>query len=145
MLDILTENLTQHQDLSLRELAAVAVGEYFQWSLKHQDEQKAKGVLKTVFALSTHSSIDYRQGSILIFNSIYRDYREDKNLVTCHSFNLLYSFLTSIKLSKNLPEDSLLISSTKQGLKHLEKIIVKKKDLFNTVRQIVYKIFHLEF
>lgn len=69
----------------------------------------------------------------MAFNSIYRDFREDNNMVSEFSFNLLYSFLTSLKMSKNLPEDSILITSTKQAVKHLERMLKKKKDRFNAV------------
>lgn len=72
-------------------------------------------------------------GAVMAFNSIYKDFREDTALVSEFSFNFLFSFLTSLKLSKGLSGDSLLISSTKQAIQHLTRIFTKKKDRFNTV------------
>ncbi|CAL8086577.1 unnamed protein product [Orchesella dallaii] len=142
LLQILTENLSQHEDPNLREFAAVCIGEYFSWSMKHsQSSQNLKvvGILKTICAMSTHASSDFRQGSVLAFNSIYRDFREDSHLVNEFSFDLLYSFLTSLQLSKDLPEDSLLITNTKQSIGHLERIFIKKKTIFNTALRRRFK------
>lgn len=71
---------------------------------------------------------------MLAFNSIYKEFRENRRMVSEYTFNLLYSFLASLKLSGDLPEDSLLITSTKQSIRHLERILIKKKDQFNTVQ-----------
>lgn len=71
-------------------------------------------------------------GAVMAFNSIYRDFREDTGMTSEFTLNLLFSFLTSLKLSRKLPNESLLITSTKQAIKHLERILIKKKDRFNT-------------
>ncbi|ODN03733.1 DNA-dependent protein kinase catalytic subunit [Orchesella cincta] len=142
LLQILTENLSQHEDPNLREFTAVCIGEYFAWSLKHSQSSqnsKASGILKTICAMSTHASSDFRQGSVLAFNSIYRDFREDSHLVNEFSFDLLSSFLTSLQLSKELPEDSLLVTNTKQSIGHLERIFIKKKTIFNTALRRRFK------
>jgi len=116
-------------------------------------------VMKTICALSTHASPNYRQGgnvfkklnklfnrlifqsrisifpaSVLAFNSLYRSFREEDDPVNDFTFQLIHSFIVSLCLPSEFGSDSLLIQSTKQAVKHLTKIVQKYQErLFNIV------------
>ncbi|CAG7836287.1 unnamed protein product [Allacma fusca] len=133
VLHIIIEGLVQSEDPSRRDFCCICLQEYFSWCLKHRNDSRAKQVIKMLVSLSQHAAPQYRQGSVLGFNSIYRIFREPdqsqkRQLYDQYTFQLLHSYVVSLHLSA---EDSpLLICTTKQAIRHLERIILKKKDNF---------------
>ena len=71
---------------------------------------------------------------MLGFNSIYRTFREHDKLCDRYTLQLIHACVTSLSLSSEFEETSLLVRSTKRAIQHLERIVKKKKDQFNVVR-----------
>ncbi|KAJ3415636.1 hypothetical protein HDV05_004512 [Chytridiales sp. JEL 0842] len=122
---------------ALREFGAECVSEYLIWSIKHMSEkdlssnpQNIKSLMKRLFAFCQHTSASKRLGASLIFNRIYRTFREYDSLVDMFSFELLYHFLISLKRADGELSAQGTIAMTRISVNHLGKIIEGKKTLF---------------
>ncbi|XP_021944654.2 DNA-dependent protein kinase catalytic subunit isoform X3 [Folsomia candida] len=130
ILQIIVDGLVS-DDSRLKDFSSDCLYEFFKWALKHDTKLLVKDVIQYIMALSSHANVKYRLGSCVAFNSIYRDFREDFELVNCYSIVLMNGFLASLSVLQPNETDSIIAKSTKQSISHLERIITKKKDNFN--------------
>jgi HD superfamily phosphodiesterase len=72
-------------------------------------------------------------GAVVGFNGIYKDFREDQELKDSYTITLFVAFVTSLSLSCEFEDDSVMVKTTKLSISHLERILIKKKDSFNIV------------
>lgn len=58
----------------------------------------AKSLFKRLYSLCLHSDANKRLGACLVFNRIYRIFREEDSLVDQFSFEILYHLLFVLKI-----------------------------------------------
>ncbi|KAI9491166.1 hypothetical protein BDB00DRAFT_874560 [Zychaea mexicana] len=128
-------------DAGLRDYGADCIQEFALWSIRQQDASgtrenspmNIKSLLKRVYNLASNPSSRQRLGACIIFNRIYRTFREEDALVNEFTLELLYWIFFSLKLAE---EDHPLIGTldqAKEAITHIKRIIMKKLALFNTV------------
>ncbi|KAJ3307867.1 hypothetical protein HDU76_004302, partial [Blyttiomyces sp. JEL0837] len=116
----------------LRDFGAECIAEYLKWSIKHVNDKalaenpiNVKSLFKRIYLFCQHSSPPKRLGAAMIFNRIYTLYREYESLLDVFTFELLYYFLLSLKISD---ADNAALGTTiyiKKTLDHIAKMIIK--------------------
>ncbi|CAO3576402.1 unnamed protein product [Absidia cylindrospora] len=123
---------------ALRDYGASCVYEFVKWSIKQTSAQAThspmniKSLLKRLYHLTTHPSAAKRLGASMIFNNIYRLFREEQSLVNEYTLELLYHFMFSMRLSENDHPSLGTQQKTRESISHLKRIIRVKSSLFLT-------------
>lgn len=81
-------------------------------------------------------------GAALVFNNIYRDLREDINILNQYWIELLYYFVKSLSLSL---EDDFNNNETSNALDHIKRVLSEKSEIFNEVIIFNFDFFNLIF
>ncbi|KAJ3389035.1 hypothetical protein HDU92_001207 [Lobulomyces angularis] len=141
MLDACLEAVVSNNG-TVRDFAADSACEFLKWSIKQTSIQtqrnnpiNAKSLFKRLYLLANHGNSNKRYGSALVFNRIYRVFREEASLVEIFSFEILYNLLTSLKISSNDHSVMGTQQQTQTAIRHWKKIIVNKASLFKAVNE----------
>ncbi|KAI8098597.1 uncharacterized protein BX664DRAFT_288171 [Halteromyces radiatus] len=121
---------------ALRDYGATCLYEFVKWSIKQtsaqatQSPMNMKSLLKRLYHLTTHPSTSKRLGASMIFNRIYRLFREEQPLVDEFTLELLYHFLFSLRLAENDHPSTGTQQQTKESISHIKRILRVKSNLF---------------
>ncbi|KAI8930349.1 hypothetical protein BC831DRAFT_508515 [Entophlyctis helioformis] len=125
----------------LRDFGAECVAEFLRYAIKNttpdaqeRNPTNAASLFKRIRQLCQHSSAQKRMGACMIFNRIYRIFREEEALVDIFSFELLHSLLWALRLADTDHPSIGSVAIAKDAISHMVKIIAKCKGLFMVVR-----------
>lgn len=122
-------------DASLRDYGAECIQEFVKWSIKQTSRstdgaQNIKSLLKRLYNLLSHPSAIQRFGAALVFNRIYRLFREEATLVNEYTIELLGQLLLSLKLAHSDHPSIGTKDQAIEAISHIKRIIRKKTSLF---------------
>ncbi|KAI8329229.1 hypothetical protein BC941DRAFT_384857 [Chlamydoabsidia padenii] len=123
---------------ALREYGATCIHEFVKWSIKQTSTQaihgpmNIKSLLKRLYHLASHPSPAKRLGASMIFNHIYRLFREEAPLVDGYTLELLYYFMFSMRLAEDDHPSLGTQQKVGESISHLKRIIRVKSVLFLT-------------
>lgn len=92
-------------DAGLRDYGAECIQEFVKWSIKQSSRstdgaRNIKSLLKRLYNLMTSPSSTNRFGASLVFNRIYRLFREESVLVNEYTIEILGQLFVSLKMSE---------------------------------------------
>ncbi|KAG0763147.1 hypothetical protein G6F62_000892 [Rhizopus arrhizus] len=124
-----------NSDASLRDYGAECIQEFVKWSIKQTSRstdgaQNIKSLLKRLYNLMSHPSAIQRFGAALVFNRIYRLFREEATLVNEYTIELLGQLLLSLKLAHSDHPSIGTKDQAVEAISHIKRIIRKKISLF---------------
>lgn len=92
---------------ALRDYGADCIQEFVKWSIKQtsiqakENPMNIKSLLKRLYNMASNPSSMQRLGAAIIFNRIYRIFREEASLVDEFTFELLYWMFFSLRLAED--------------------------------------------
>ncbi|KAI8997007.1 hypothetical protein BDB01DRAFT_706951, partial [Pilobolus umbonatus] len=119
----------------LRDYSAECIKEFVKWSIK-QGSSKADGsmniksLLKRLYNFMTNSNSSKRFGASLVFNYIYREFREEEVLINQYSFELLSYLFYSLKIAESDHESIGTREQTLEAISHVKRILAVKSSIF---------------
>ena len=123
---------------SLRDFGSESIAELLKYSIKHSVtdlkavHSSAFSILQRIFYLCQHSNGNFRLGGLIMWNKIYKIFREQEELVGEFSLEILYYLLYAVKMSSKDDYDSELTALSKKSIGHIIKIIKHEYHLFQT-------------
>lgn len=122
-------------DAGLRDYGAECIQEFVKWSIKQSSRstdgaRNIKSLLKRLYNLMTSPSSTNRFGASLVFNRIYRLFREEAVLVNEYAIEILGQLFVSLKMSE---VDHPSIGTRDQiieAISHIKRIIMAKASNF---------------
>ena len=95
-------------DAGLRDYGAECTQEFVAWSIRQQSTSRSKespgnikSLLKRLYNYASNPSSQRRLGACIIFNRIYRTFREEDTLVSEFTLELMYWIFFSLKLAED--------------------------------------------
>jgi len=132
MLDAAMENLKNRTDGQLRDICAQVVGIFFKWSIKSQaiearaeENANVKSLLRRIYFLMRHPDPYQRLGAALAFDNIYREFRENMDIVDDHVLELLQNALISLRLADGDDEAVGSVAAAERVLNRLTRVLVR--------------------
>lgn len=124
-----------NSDASLRDYGAECIQEFVKWSIKQTSRstdgaQNIKSLLKRLYNLMSHPSSIQRFGASLVFNRIYRLFREEPTLVNEYTIELLGQLFLSLKLADSDHPSIGTKDQAIEAISHIKRIMRVKADLF---------------
>lgn len=124
-------------DAGLRDYGAECIQEFVKWSIKQTTRSadathNIKSLITRLYNLMANPSASKRFGASLIFNHIYRLFREEASLVNLYTFEILGQLLVSLKIAE---ADHPSIGTRDQiieAINHIKRIIREKSSVFIT-------------
>ncbi|RUP50947.1 hypothetical protein BC936DRAFT_136979 [Jimgerdemannia flammicorona] len=121
----------------LRDYGAECLAEFVKWSIKQSSGKQQelnpmnmKSLLKRLYTLASHPSSAKRLGASLAVNRIYRIFREEEPLIDQFTFELLYWVLFSLRLANEDHEALGTLQQATIAVRHLQRIITVKFQVF---------------
>ncbi|KAF0682626.1 Aste57867_25263 [Aphanomyces stellatus] len=133
-LDTLIHGLSSVDNGGIRDLSAKSLATFLKYAGKQPASSlfSAHSLFERLFALCCHPSITYRLGVALAIEHMYRDFREDQNMVDVYVLTITKHLLLALKTEK-----SNSLAPLQLALDHMEKIIMKCASILqaeNTLR-----------
>lgn len=124
-----------NSDAGLRDYGAECIQEFVKWSIKQSSRstdgaRNIKSLIKRLYNLMTSPSSTNRFGASLVFNRIYRLFREESVLVNEYTIEILGQLFVSLKMSE---VDHPSIGTRDQiieAISHIKRIIRTKASDF---------------
>ncbi|KAG0180275.1 hypothetical protein DFQ29_000972 [Apophysomyces sp. BC1021] len=122
----------------LRDYGADCIQEFTKWSIKQTKAQESEGplnvksLLKRIYNLASHSNPTKRLGASIIFNRIYRIFREEDALVDEFTLELLQKLFLSLRLAENDHPSIGTREQTKAAISHIKRILRVKISIFQS-------------
>ncbi|ORE12935.1 hypothetical protein BCV71DRAFT_230098, partial [Rhizopus microsporus] len=122
-------------DASLRDYGAECIQEFVKWSIKQTSRatdgaQNIKSLLKRLYNLMSHPSAIQRFGAALVFNRIYRLFREESVLVNEYTLEILGQLFFSLKLSDSDHPSVGTHDQIIEAISHVKRILREKTSIF---------------
>ncbi|KAL9555838.1 hypothetical protein MBANPS3_002175 [Mucor bainieri] len=122
-------------DAGLREYGAECIREFVAWSIKQTSRstdgaQNIKSLLKRLYNLMASSSASKRFGASLVFNRIYRQFREERALVDEYTIEILGQLFLSLKMAEADHPSIGTRDQITEAITHITRILHKKADVF---------------
>ncbi|KAK4516378.1 uncharacterized protein ATC70_011349 [Mucor velutinosus] len=122
-------------DAGLREYGADCIREFVTWSIKQTSRstdgaQNIKSLLKRLYNLMASPSAAKRYGASLVFNRIYRQFREERALVDEYTIEILGQLFLSLKMAEADHPSIGTRNQITEAITHITRIIKKKADVF---------------
>lgn len=122
-------------DAGLRDYGAECIREFVKWSIKQTSRStdgamNIKSLLKRLYNLMSNSNSTKRLGAALVFNRIYRLFREESVLVNEYTLEILGQLFLSLKLAE---ADHPSIGTRDQiieAISHIKRILKAKSSVF---------------
>ncbi|XP_008199943.2 DNA-dependent protein kinase catalytic subunit [Tribolium castaneum] len=140
VIEAILESMTHPTDTALRDFAGKCISEFVKWTIKQSNEKNLskdpiniKILVKKMRFYSMHPDSNKKLGAALIFNSIYRDIREELSLLSMFWIEILHIFVKSFSSLENDGIDENLVTQINNALSRLERGFVEKSDLFNNL------------
>ncbi|KAF0750871.1 hypothetical protein AaE_006569, partial [Aphanomyces astaci] len=112
----------------VRDVAAQSVATFLKYASKQPPTSRANTVfsahalMERLFALCGHPLLSCRVGAALAINHMYRDFREDDELVRTYALSMAKHVLVALKP----PDDPNAVLPLVHALTHMEKILVRR-------------------
>ncbi|ETV82803.1 hypothetical protein, variant 1 [Aphanomyces astaci] len=112
----------------VRDVAAQSVATFLKYASKQPPTSRANTVfsahalMERLFALCGHPLLSCRVGAALAINHMYRDFREDDDLVRTYALSMAKNVLVALKP----PDDPNAVLPLVHALAHMEKILVRR-------------------
>ncbi|KAK5898290.1 hypothetical protein CgunFtcFv8_015721 [Champsocephalus gunnari] len=133
VLDAIMDGVVDPMDSTLRDFCGRCIEEFVKWSIKQttpkQQERSPtnmKSLFKRIYSLALHPNGFKRLGAALAFNSIYRQFREEKSLVEQFIFEVLVIFVESLALAHSDERSLGTVQQCCTAIDHLKRIINQK-------------------
>ncbi|XP_054478556.1 DNA-dependent protein kinase catalytic subunit [Anoplopoma fimbria] len=138
VLEAIMDGVVDPMDSTLRDFCGRCIEEFVKWSIKQttpkQQERSPtnmKSLFKRIYSLALHPNGFKRLGAALAFNSIYRQFREEKSLVEQFIFEVLVIFVESLALAHSDERSMGTLQQCCSAIDHLKRIINHKAPSFN--------------
>lgn len=122
-------------DAGLRDYGAECIQEFVKWSIKQTSRStdaamNIKSLLKRLYNLMTSPSSTNRFGASLVFNRIYRLFREESVLVHEYTLEILGQLFISLKMSESDHPSIGTRDQIIEAISHIKRIIRTKVNTF---------------
>ncbi|KAL3040873.1 hypothetical protein OYC64_011786 [Pagothenia borchgrevinki] len=138
VLDAIMDGVVDPMDSTLRDFCGRCIEEFVKWSIKQttpKQQEKSptnmKSLFKRIYSLALHPNGFKRLGAALAFNSIYRQFREEKSLVEQFIFEVLVIFVESLALAHSDERSLGTVQQCCTAIDHLKRIINQKAPSLN--------------
>ncbi|KAK0144676.1 DNA-dependent protein kinase catalytic subunit [Merluccius polli] len=138
VLETILDGLVDPLDSTLRDFCARCIQEFVKWSIKQTTPQQQesspaniKSLFKRIYSLALHPNSFKRLGAAMAFNSIYRQFREEKALVEQFVFEVLVVFVESLALAHSDDRSVGTLQQCGSALDHLKRIFQYKAATLN--------------
>ncbi|KAK5850083.1 hypothetical protein PBY51_014363 [Eleginops maclovinus] len=138
VLEAIMDGVVDPMDSTLRDFCGRCIEEFVKWSIKQttpkQQERSPtnmKSLFKRIYSLALHPNGFKRLGAALAFNSIYRQFREEKTLVEQFIFEVLVIFVESLALAHSDERSLGTVQQCCTAIDHLKRIINQKAPSLN--------------
>lgn len=127
---------------ALRDYGAECLQEFVKWSIKQtvaradEGPMNVKSVLKRLYNLASNPSASQRLGASLIFNRIYRIFREEQTLVDEFTLELLYWLFFSLRLAEDDHPSIGTREQAKEAISHVKRILHVRASVFQTESRV---------
>jgi DNA-dependent protein kinase catalytic subunit len=124
-------------DAGLRDYGAECIQEFVKWSIKQTTRStdathNIKSLITRLYNLMVNPSASKRFGASLIFNHIYRLFREEASLVNLYTFEILGQLLVSLKIAEADHPSIGTQGQIIEAINHIKRIIREKSNIFLT-------------
>ncbi|XP_070783882.1 DNA-dependent protein kinase catalytic subunit [Enoplosus armatus] len=133
VLEAIMDGVVDPMDSTLRDFCGRCIEEFVKWSIKQttpKQQEKSptnmKSFFKRIYSLALHPNGFKRLGAALAFNSIYRQFREEKSLVEQFVFEVLVIFVESLALAHSDERSMGTLQQCGSAIDHLKRIIKQK-------------------
>ncbi|XP_044032842.1 DNA-dependent protein kinase catalytic subunit isoform X2 [Siniperca chuatsi] len=133
VLEAIMDGVVDPMDSTLRDFCGRCIEEFVKWSIKQttpKQQEKSptnmKSLFKRIYSLALHPNGFKRLGAALAFNSIYRQFREEKSLVEQFVFEVLVIFVESLALAHSDERSMGTLQQCCSAIDHLKRIIKQK-------------------
>ncbi|XP_038580578.1 DNA-dependent protein kinase catalytic subunit [Micropterus salmoides] len=133
VLEAIMDGVVDPIDSTLRDFCGRCIEEFVKWSIKQttpKQQEKSptnmKSLFKRIYSLALHPNGFKRLGAALAFNSIYRQFREEKSLVEQFVFEVLVIFVESLALAHSDERSMGTLQQCCSAIDHLKRIIKQK-------------------
>ncbi|KAM6908435.1 DNA-dependent protein kinase catalytic subunit [Lycodopsis pacificus] len=133
VLEAIMDGVVDPIDSTLRDFCGRCIEEFVKWSIKQttpKQQEKSptnmKSLFKRIYSLALHPNGFKRLGAALAFNSIYRQFREEKSLVEQFIFEVLVIFVESLALAHSDERSMGTVQQSCSAIDHLKRIIKQK-------------------
>ena len=131
------------KDAGLREYGAECIQEFVKWSIKQTSRStdgamNIKSLLKRLYNLMSNPNSTKRLGASLVFNHIYRLFREEPVLVNEYTLEILGQLFLSLKIAEADHPSIGTRDQTIEAISHIKRILRAKSADFlkeNTSRR----------
>ncbi|XP_056289749.1 DNA-dependent protein kinase catalytic subunit-like [Pseudoliparis swirei] len=138
VLEAIMDGVVDPMDSTLRDFCGRCIEEFVKWSIKQttpKQQEKSptnmKSLFKRIYSLALHPNGFKRLGAALAFNSIYRQFREEKSLVEQFIFEVLVIFVESLALAHSDERSMGTLQQCCIAIDHLKRIISHKAPSLN--------------
>ncbi|XP_066140487.1 DNA-dependent protein kinase catalytic subunit-like [Euwallacea fornicatus] len=140
IIDVLMDGVTHPTNSSLRDFSGKCVREFVKWTIKQSSDDELRNrprnikvLVKKMRFFSSHPDLVKKRGAALIFNNIYKEFREERALISIFAIELVHIFINSLVLLGVANEE---VENTfihiRNAISHLERILIEKRDIFRT-------------
>lgn len=124
-------------DAGLRDYGAECLHEFVKWSIKHSSRStdavhNIKSLLRRLYNLMDSPSPSKRFGAALVFNRIYRLFREEASLVNMYTFEILGHLFHSLQIAEADHPSIGTRDQIVEAVSHIKRIIRTKTEVFLT-------------
>ncbi|XP_023688567.2 DNA-dependent protein kinase catalytic subunit isoform X1 [Paramormyrops kingsleyae] len=130
VLEAILDGLVNPEDCKLRDFCGQCIHEFFKWSIKQTTPKQQKdshvnikSLFKRIYSLALHPNVFKRLGAALAFNSIYKQFREEKPIVEQFVFEALVTFVESLALAHSDEKSLGSLQQCGDAVGHLKRII----------------------
>ncbi|XP_037613149.1 DNA-dependent protein kinase catalytic subunit isoform X1 [Sebastes umbrosus] len=138
VLEAIMDGVVDPMDSTLRDFCGRCIEEFVKWSIKQttpKQQEKSptnmKSLFKRIYSLALHPNGFKRLGAALAFNSIYRQFREERSLVEQFIFEVLVIFVESLSLAHSDERSMGTLQQCCSAIDHLKRIINHKAPSLN--------------
>ncbi|KAI8079021.1 uncharacterized protein B0P05DRAFT_470219, partial [Gilbertella persicaria] len=122
-------------DAGLRDYGAECIQEFVKWSIKQTSRStdsahNIRSLLRRLYNLMTSPSTSKRFGASLVFNRIYRLFREEPVLVNSYTLEILGQLFVSLKIAESDHPSVGTRDQIIEAISHIRRIIREKSSVF---------------
>ncbi|KAI8352478.1 hypothetical protein EDC96DRAFT_546617 [Choanephora cucurbitarum] len=124
-------------DAGLRDYGAECIQEFVKWSIKQtsrssEGADNIRSLLRRLYNLMASPSVSKRFGAALVFNRIYRLFREEEKLVKIFTIEILGQLFLSLKIAENDHPSVGTRDQIVEAISHIRRILREKAPIFCT-------------
>jgi len=123
----------------LKEVCAQTLGHFFTWSIKKNTMANAITVLQRICFLLKDPDPYRRLGACLLFEHLYRVFREEEKLVESHILKLLYNTASAMQMAQNDDEQMGTMKASSVMLNRICRIMARMHDAHDGHLEYLFK------